>query len=64
MTNPLLSTAALPEFAAIHPEHVQPAIQQLLAEAQTRGLLKLQGDAGNKTGKTRPWAHGAHPWPA
>jgi oligopeptidase A len=35
MTNPLLSTAALPEFAAIHPEHVQPAIQQLLAEAQT-----------------------------
>ena len=35
MTNPLLSTAALPEFAAITPEHVQPAIQQLLAEAQT-----------------------------
>ncbi|MFN3303313.1 MAG: M3 family metallopeptidase [Roseateles sp.] len=34
MTNPLLSTAALPEFAAIQPEHVQPAIQQLLAEAQ------------------------------
>jgi oligopeptidase A len=34
MTNPLLSTAALPEFAAIRPEHVQPAIQQLLAEAQ------------------------------
>jgi oligopeptidase A len=34
MTNPLLSTAALPEFAAIHPEHVQPAIQQLLAESQ------------------------------
>ncbi|MFT7772363.1 M3 family metallopeptidase [Roseateles sp.] len=34
MTNPLLSTAALPDFAAIRPEHVQPAIQQLLAEAQ------------------------------
>jgi oligopeptidase A len=34
MNNPLLSTAALPEFAAIQPEHVQPAIQQLLAEAQ------------------------------
>jgi oligopeptidase A len=34
MTNPLLSTAALPEFAAIKPEHVQPAIQQLLADAQ------------------------------
>ena len=34
MTNPLLSTAALPDFAAIQPEHVQPAIQQLLAAAQ------------------------------
>lgn len=33
-TNPLLSTAALPDFAAITPEHVQPAIQQLLVEAQ------------------------------
>ncbi len=32
--NPLLSTAALPDFAAIHPEHVQPAIHQLLAAAQ------------------------------
>lgn len=34
MTNPLLSTAALPDFAAIRPEHVQPAIQELLAAAQ------------------------------
>ncbi|CAM3961373.1 M3 family metallopeptidase [Roseateles saccharophilus] len=34
MTNPLLSTAALPDFAAIRPEHVQPAIHQLLAAAQ------------------------------
>lgn len=34
MTNPLLSTAALPDFAAIQPEHVQPAIEQLLAAAQ------------------------------
>jgi oligopeptidase A len=34
MTNPLLSTAALPEFAAIKPEHVQPAITELLAAAQ------------------------------
>ena len=31
MTNPLLSTAALPDFAAIRPEHVQPAITELLA---------------------------------
>ena len=34
MTNPLLSTAALPDFAAIQPEHVQPAIAELLAAAQ------------------------------
>ncbi|MFG6440459.1 M3 family metallopeptidase [Roseateles sp. LKC17W] len=34
MTNPLLSTAALPDFAAIQPEHVRPAVQQLLAAAQ------------------------------
>ncbi|MGM9485649.1 M3 family metallopeptidase [Roseateles sp. NT4] len=32
--NPLLSTAALPDFAAIRPEHVQPAITELLAAAQ------------------------------
>ncbi|HEV6966720.1 M3 family metallopeptidase [Roseateles sp.] len=35
MTNPLLSTAALPDFAAIRPEHVQPAITELLAAAKT-----------------------------
>jgi len=34
MTNPLLCTAALPNFAAIRPEHVQPAIAELLAAAQ------------------------------
>ncbi len=34
MTNPLLSTAALPDFAAIQPEHVQPAITELLAAAR------------------------------
>jgi len=34
MTNPLLSTAGLPDFAAIRPEHVQPAITELLAAAQ------------------------------
>ena len=34
MKNPLLSTAALPDFAAIRPEHVQPAITELLAAAQ------------------------------
>jgi len=34
MTNPLLSPAALPDFAAIRPEHVQPAVTELLAAAQ------------------------------
>ncbi len=34
MNNPLLSTAALPDFAAIQPEHVQPAMTELLAAAQ------------------------------
>lgn len=34
MSNPLLSTAALPDFAAIRPEHIAPAITELLAAAQ------------------------------
>jgi oligopeptidase A len=33
MTNPLLDTTGLPRFAQIKPEHVTPAITQLLAEA-------------------------------
>ncbi len=31
--NPLLSTAALPAFASIKPEHIQPAMTELLAAA-------------------------------
>jgi len=34
MTNPLLSRSDLPEFAAIRPEHVSPAIDALLPEAE------------------------------
>jgi oligopeptidase A len=34
MTNPLLQFDALPDFAAITPEHVTPAIEQLLADAE------------------------------
>jgi oligopeptidase A len=33
MTNPLLDTSGLPHFAQIKPEHVTPAITQLLADA-------------------------------
>ncbi len=34
LPNPLLLTAELPDFAAIRPEHVSPALDQLLADAQ------------------------------
>ena len=33
--NPLLSTDKLPHFDAIAPEHVEPAIEALLAQSQT-----------------------------
>ncbi len=32
MTNPLLTAVDLPSYAAIQPEHVEPAIHDLLAE--------------------------------
>ncbi len=34
MSNPLLSTTELPAFSQIKPEHVEPAIEQLLNDAQ------------------------------
>src|SRR5574343_860988 len=34
MTNPLLEKTELPLFSQIHPEHVEPAIDQLLADAR------------------------------
>lgn len=34
MSNPLLDFSDLPRFDAILPEHVGPAIEQLLAEAE------------------------------
>ena len=36
MTNPLLSPASLPQFSAIKPEHVVPAIDELLARNRAR----------------------------
>ena len=33
MTNPLLNITDLPAFDAIRPEHVGPAVDQLLADA-------------------------------
>ena len=35
MTNPLLDFSGLPHFDAIRPEHIAPAIDRLLAEAET-----------------------------
>ena len=34
MNNPLLESTELPQFSKISPEHVQPAIEQLLSEAR------------------------------
>jgi oligopeptidase A len=34
MMNPLLAHDELPPFAAIRPEHVTPALDQLLADAE------------------------------
>ncbi|WP_373777436.1 oligopeptidase A [Glaesserella sp.] len=35
MSNPLLDLAALPKFSQIKPEHIQPAISQLIQDCQT-----------------------------
>ncbi|MFZ7245705.1 peptidase, partial [Avibacterium gallinarum] len=32
MSNPLLSETLLPQFSQIKPEHIQPAISQLIQE--------------------------------
>ena len=34
MMNPLLDFSALPRFSEVKPEHVNPAIEQLIAEAR------------------------------
>jgi oligopeptidase A len=43
MSNPLLDTTGLPHFAQIKPEHVTPAITQLLADADA-ALARATGD--------------------
>ncbi len=44
MDNPLLSMSGLPPFSAIRPEHVEPAIDQLLAD--NRAQMQQRLDAG------------------
>jgi oligopeptidase A len=39
MENPLLRTESLPAFAAIRPEHVEPAMRELLASGRARVAL-------------------------
>ncbi|GGY49317.1 oligopeptidase A [Bacterioplanes sanyensis] len=47
MSNPLLQSHTLPPFSAIRPEHIQPAIEQLLEKNRQRidALLSSQPDA-------------------
>ena len=46
--NPLLADSALPPFAAIKPEHVEPAIDAVLA-AYTQEIHALTADASTRT---------------
>src|SRR3989338_6690019 len=48
MTNPLLDFSGLPRFAEIKPEHVAPAIDQLLAENRTL-IARLLSDSAPPT---------------
>jgi oligopeptidase A len=43
--NPLLDFTGLPQFAQIKPEHVAPAIEQLLAENRSLVARLLADDA-------------------
>ena len=45
--NPLLQPYDLPPFSAIRPEHVQPAIEQILADNRA-GIKKILADQGQK----------------
>jgi oligopeptidase A len=44
MNNPLLDDRELPAFSAIHPEHVRPAVEQLIAENRAAIEQLLAGD--------------------
>ncbi len=44
MSNPLLNQHGLPAFSKIKPEHVKPAVEQLLAESREQVELLLQSN--------------------
>ena len=47
-SNPLLEIEALPAFSEIRPEHVSPALDQIL-EDNRRSVKQLETMAGNAT---------------
>jgi len=55
MNNPLLSMTGLPPFSAIKPEHVEPAIDQLIAENRA-GIKELLAN-----NETYNWDNLVHP---
>ena len=72
MTNPLLDFSGLPRFAAVRPEHVQPAIDQLIADGRAaierlaaagraptwEGFVEPLDDANERL--SRAWAQVSH----
>ena len=72
MTNPLLDFSALPRFSAVRPEHVGPAVEQLVAEGRAtierlaardaaptwEGFVEPLDDANEKL--ARAWSQVSH----
>ena len=66
--NPLLATSGLPDFGAIRPEHVVPAVRQIVEEA-TRKLTEIErsltptweGSIGKLEELDLPFEHGWKP---
>ena len=66
--NPLLATTGLPDFAAIRPEHIVPAVKQIVADA-TRKLTEIErelaptweGSLGKLEELDRPFEYGWKP---
>ena len=44
MSNPLLEIKGLPPFSKIKPEHIEPAVDQLLSEAREQVETLLAGN--------------------
>ncbi len=51
MTNPLLQNDALPAFSQIRPEHIEPAVDEVLAQSR-RLVAELSARAGEATWET------------